>query len=309
MDRAIVISNGRCGSTLLSDLIVDEPETLSAQEFFMSMVPWSRSGEVVSGADYWDFVSSPTPEVSLLVKLGIAPKELRYRGARFGADLTTLPRIMTVTLPKATDDPDALFAQLEERVPGFPTQPIGAHHRSLLDLAAGLTGRKRWVERSGGSSQIAPSLLATYPDAKIVYLTRDWHLTAKSMSRHASFQLVQLRIECIGRFGFDPMHASPDEVPAEMRNLMPDRLTADVLRERGEDQRKFLALCAFMSSQAEQALADRPPASGYRIAYEDLLADPVGELTRLGTFLGFADPARWAAAVAGRVRRPEPVAA
>ncbi|WP_306204811.1 sulfotransferase [Actinoplanes sp. RD1] len=309
MDRAIVISNGRCGSTLLSDLIVDEPETLSAQEFFMSMVPWSRSGEVVSGADYWDFVSSPTPEVSLLVKLGVAPKELRYRGARFGADLTTLPRILTVTLPKATDDPDALYARLESVVPHFPDQTIGAHHRAFLDLTAELTGRKRWVERSGGSSQIAPSLLETYPDAKIVYLTRDWNRTATSMSRHASFQLVQLRIECIGRYGFDPLHASPDEVPAEMRDLMPDRLTADVLRARGEDQRKFLALCAFMSSQAEQALADRPPASGYRIAYEDLLADPVGELTRLGAFLGFADPAGWAAAVAGRVRRPEPVAA
>jgi hypothetical protein len=42
--------------------------------------------------------------------------------------------------------------------------------------------------------------------------------------------------------------------------------------------------------------------------YEDLLADPAGELTRLGDFLGFADPSGWAARAAGRVgaRSPAP---
>jgi putative sulfotransferase len=45
------------------------------------------------------------------------------------------------------------------------------------------------------------------------------------------------------------------------------------------------------------------------MAYEVLVADPVGELTKLGEFLGFADPAGWAVSVADRVRKPEPVAA
>jgi len=42
MERAIIISNGRSGSTLLSDLIVEEPQTCSVQEYFMSLAPWNR---------------------------------------------------------------------------------------------------------------------------------------------------------------------------------------------------------------------------------------------------------------------------
>lgn len=311
MERAIIISNGRCGSTLLSDLIVDEPETCSAQEFFMAMAPWSRSTEVVSGPDYWSILAGPKAELSVLVKIGVPPKEMRYPATgRFAGDLVNLPRILAITLAKLTDDPDALFDRLEPRVKGFPTQSVADHHRSFLDTLAELTGKKRWVERSGGSSQVALPLLRSYPDAKIVYLTRDWGLTAKSMSRHSSFQLVQLRIECLGRFGLDPMHLSEGaEVPPEMEPYLPGNLTADGLRERGNDLKKFMALCAFMSSQAEQAISDHPPAHYYRIAYEDLLADPAGELTRLGEFLGFTDPAGWAASVAGRVRQPVAVAA
>jgi putative sulfotransferase len=40
------------------------------------------------------------------------------------------------------------------------------------------------------------------------------------------------------------------------------------------------------------------------MAYEDLLLDPVGQLTRLGEFLLFDDPAGWADRVAERVKAP-----
>ena len=105
------------------------------------------------------------------------------------------------------------------------------------------------------------------------------------------------------------MHVSADDdLPEEVRAFLPERLTADFLRERGKDLKRFLALCAFMSSQAEQSLADHPPAHLHTMAYEDLVADPIGGLTELGEFLGFADAPGWAASVAHRVRRPERVA-
>ncbi|MEV8507480.1 hypothetical protein AB0368_22050 [Actinoplanes sp. NPDC051475] len=310
MDRAIIISNGRCGSTLLSDLIHEEPETCSAQEFFMSVAPWNRSTDVITGPAYWQVLSGPKAELSILFRLGLPPKEIRYpKSGRFAGDLLNLPRILAITLAKLTDDSDTLFDRLAPRVQAFPTQSVGAHHQAFLDVLAELTGKKRWVERSGGSSQVTTSLLANYPSAKIVYLTRDWGATAKSMSKHSSFQLVQLRVEALGRFGIDPFTASPgDDLPEGMHAYLPEHLTADALRDRGQDLKRFMALCAFMSSQAEQALEDHPPAQLHRIAYEDIVADPVGRLTDLGSFLGFADPAAWAGSVADRVRRPEPVA-
>ncbi len=307
MDRSVIISNGRCGSTLLSDLIVDEPETLSAQEFFTSMAPWPRRTEVLSGAEYWNVLASPKAELGVLFRLGVSPKEVRYPATgRFARDLGALPRILAITLPKLTDDPDALFDELARRVPEFPRQSAPAHHQAFLDLCAELLGRRRWVERSGGSTQWATSLLADYPTAKFVYLTRNWADTAKSMSRHSSFQLVQLRVETLARYGVDPFDLTPGQpVPAEVEPFLPDRLTADLLRERGADVRRYVSLCAFLSSQAEQALDDNPPRQLHRMTYEELLADPVEQLTTLGAFLGFADPAGWAGAVAHRVRMPE----
>jgi putative sulfotransferase len=305
-ERSIIISNGRCGSTLLSDLIATEPDTLSAQEFFMSMAPWSRSGDPISGTDYWQLVASPREEVSTLFRIGLPPKEIRYPATgRWAGDREEIPRILGITLAKLTDDPDALFDRLAGLVPDFSRQSVAEHHRELLDVLARLLGRRRWVERSGGSSQIAPALLAHYPDARIVYLTRNWADSAKSMSRHPSFQLVQLRVESLSRWGIDPFRVEPgQEVPAELRPLLPDRITAELLGARGEDPARYLHLCAFMSAQTEQALADHPPAHLLVMAYEDLLLDPIGELTRLGGFLLFDDPAGWADGVAGRVKSP-----
>ncbi|GGK83908.1 sulfotransferase domain-containing protein [Mangrovihabitans endophyticus] len=306
MDRAIIISNGRCGSTLLSDLIAREPRTCSVQEFFMSVAPWNRSTEVISGPDYWKVLSGPKEELSVLFRIGVPPKEVRYpESGRYAGDLVNLPRILAITLPKLTDDPDALFARLAEQVPCFPTQAVAAHHQQFLDLLAESLGRDRWVERSGGSSQVATSLLANYPTAKVVYLTRNWVDTAASMSKHPSFQLVQLRVETYGRYGVDTFGVQPGEpVPAELERYLPGRLTAELLAERGADPSRYLSLCAFMSSQAEQALADSPPAGLHTMAYEDLVRDPVGGLTRLGEFLGFADPAGWAGSVAHHVKAP-----
>lgn len=304
--RAIIISSGRCGSTLLSDLIAEEPETLSAQEFLMSVAPWARSQEVITGREYWEVLSSPKPELTTLFRIGLPPKEVRYPSdGRWSGRLTELPRILVITLSKLTSDPDALFDQVAERVPEFPTQSVGQHHQMFLDLLAELTGKVRWVERSGGSSHVAPYVLKAFPTAKIVYLTRNWQDTARSMSRHPSFQLIQLRMEFLGKCGLDPFRLAPgQEVPQEMERFLPDRITADLLRERGEDLSRYLGLCAFMHAQAEQALSDTPPTHLLKMTYEDLVADPVGELSRLGEFLEFADWRGWAQRVAGRVGLP-----
>jgi putative sulfotransferase len=304
-ERSIIISNGRCGSTLLSDLIAEEPDTLSVQEFFTS-VPSTPAAERLDGRAYWAILSSPQPEVATLFRLGLPPEELCYPASGRWADrLEHLPRILQVTLAKLTDDPDSLFDTLGARVSGFEEQTLAEHHQMFLDVLTELTGRRRWVERSGGSSYLAPYLLRYVPTARVVHLTRNWQETADSMSRHPLFQLVELRMEAINRFGLDPFQIEADqEVPAEMEHLLPERLTADLLRERSADPRRYLAMCAFMSSQAEQALADSPPPHLLTMRYEDLLADPVGELSRLGRFLQFADPDGWALKVAGRVVRP-----
>ncbi|MEU4245562.1 hypothetical protein [Actinoplanes sp. NPDC026619] len=304
LDRSIIISNGRCGSTLLSDLIHEEPETLSAQEFFMTMAPWSRSMEVLTGAEYWDVLSSPKEEISTLFRIGLPPKEVRYPDTgKWASERENMPRILGITLAKLTDDPDALFEKLADGVKAFPRQSVAAQHQDFLDLLARTLNRSRWVERSGGSSQVAPFLLANYPGARIVYLERNWADSAKSMSKHPSFQLVQLRVEALSRWGIDPFRVRPDqEVPDELAPYLPGRITPELLQARGQDASKYVHLCAFMSAQAQQAVDDAKPEHLLLMTYEDLVLDPVGQLTNLGEFLQFDDPAGWADGVAHKVR-------
>jgi putative sulfotransferase len=216
-----------------------------------------------------------------------------------------MPRILGIVLAKLTDDPDGLFDRLAPHVREFPRQTVALQHKAFLDLLATTLGRRRWVERSGGSSQVAPFLLANYPDARIVYLERNWADSARSMSRHPSFQLVQLRVEALSRWGIDPFRVKAgQEVPDELAPYLPGRITPELLKARGEDAGRYIHLCAFMSSQAQQAVDDAKPTQLLTMTYEDLLLDPVGQLTSLGEFLDFDDPSGWADRVAHRVRTP-----
>jgi putative sulfotransferase len=182
----------------------------------------------------------------------------------------------------------------------------------LLDLLASMLGRRRWVERTGASSALAEPLLTAFPDARVVYLTRDIEPTARSMSRHVAFQLTAVRHQFWMALGTDPYSrwaqperlGDPDALPEPMRRLLPDRLTAAALQDLGRDTGVFTAMCAHMAGSAEQALADQPPRHLHRMRYEDLAASPLDELGRLGEFLGFADPSGWAARTAHRVRPP-----
>lgn len=318
LDRCIILSSGRCGSTLLSALIAEEPETLSVFESLapvrdhLTLMPRAE----LSGAEYWALLSEAGPVGSLLDRTGIQIDEILYpsTGRRAG-NWAALPHILYITLPALAADPDQLFDRLARQVPAFPAQTVGQHHRMLLDLLAVMLGRRRWVERTGASSALAEPLLTAFPDAKVVYLTRDIEPTARSMSRHVAFQLTAVRHQFRMRHGTDPysrwarpeLLGDPDGLPEDMRRLLPERLTAAALQDLSRDTGVFTAMCAHMAGSAEQALADQPPRHLHRMRYEDLAASPAGELTRLGEFLGFADPSGWAARTAHRVRRPAQV--
>jgi putative sulfotransferase len=313
-ERCVILSSGRCGSTLLSNLIAADPDTLSIQESLVD--PGGRlwySDKQLTGFRYWSLLSTPSPQWEVTLRIDAIPAGIRYPAAgRWAGNLAALPPISAVTLPAISDDPDSLFDLLDARVPEFPAQTLPQHHCMLLDLLASLKRRCRWVERSGGSSYLAGALLSGIPFDKVVYLTRNPADTALSMSRHTAFRLAALRVELTSRYGFDPYddehllpggQASDRQVPEEMRHLLPERLTSQALTEWGEKVGQHKLLCAYMMVEAEKAFIEHPPRHLLRISYEDLLEAPEEQLVRLGDFLGFGDPAGWAALAARQVRR------
>lgn len=304
--QAIVISNGRSGSTMLSNLLAEQGEAVVAQEFLVLTGLMTRFDTVISAEQYWAMIAVPGPLQDILAGMEVEPEEVRYpRDGRWAGKV--LPPILAVTLPAITPDPDAMFDVLAQRVPDFPEATVARHNERLLNLVCELTGRKRWIERSGAVSKWTPQLLALHPHAKIVYLTRDSDATARSMSKHPFFQFDALRTECIARYGIDPFAPeASDALPEEARRYLPDRIDANALQGKGEDLCAFRWNVEYLTAMAEQALADNSPTHLYRIRYEDIVRDPVAELMRLGRFLQFDDCADWAVRVAGRVRRCRP---
>lgn len=302
--QAIVLSNGRSGSTMLSDLLAEQTDTLVAQEFFV-LTGFMRSfTDVISASEYWALLSDHGDFQGILDRTGSRTAEVRYPSHGRWAG-KALPAILAVTLPSITTDPDSLFEVLEQRVPDFPVATVAQHNERLLNLLCEFTRRKRWVERSGSTTQWAPQLLRLHPNAKFVHLTRNLEDIARSMSKHPFFQIDALRTECIARLGVDPFAVEPGSVvPEEAQRYLPDRLTARMLLDKGQDLRHFRWNSAYLTGIAEQALIDTPPEHLYRVRYEDILRDPETELGQLGRFLEFDDWADWSARVAGRVKRP-----
>lgn len=318
--RCIIIGTGRCGSTMLSDLITAEPSTLSVSESLspirgrLLIMPLNE----FTGTQFWAMMSQPgSKHGHLLSRLGLTGRQYSYPDTgRYAFDTTRVPPILRIPLAKVTDDPDRLFDILAARVPQFPSQTLARHHRMLLDLLANLMGRSRWVERTGASSMVAHPWLAANLDARVVYLTRNSHDTALSMSKHPVFQVAAIRREFHVRYGTDPYvsfleRSLPDNMPEDMQRLLPGNLTLQTLRDRDYDLGFYETMIEQMNGSAEQALADLRPQHLYRVRYEDILSEPVAELTKLGEFIGFTDPAGWAAENAGQIqppRRPVPSA-
>lgn len=312
-ERCLILSSGRCGSTLLSDLIAADPETLSVQESLINIGRdlWN-SDDKMTGSEYWSVLGAPSLQWETTVRIGAIDPEVRYPATgRWGGDLAALPPIARVTLPAISADPDSLFDLLGARVPDFPPQTLTQHHVMFLDLLASLGQRRRWVERSGASSALASPLLKKFPFDKVVYLTRELADTAVSMSRHSSFQFAIIRTELFFQCGFDPYiestrpraRGSDRQTPPKMQRLLPEQLTSTTLTERGGQVEQHKLVWLGMSYVAETALTEHPPRQLLRMRYEDLVAAPEEQLTRLAEFLGFADPAGWAARSAGQVRR------
>lgn len=310
-DGAVIINHGRCGSTLLSNLLGEHPQVLSVQEYMISLgsLAYTAPG-ALTGAEFWELVSGPSTIEALVRRLDRIPAELIYRGAirasRGGR--TAMPRILGVALAALDPDPDQLFGDLAGQVPAFPTQGLGAHHRQLFAVLMNRYGRSMWVERSGGNCGYADRLVSMFPGARVIYLSRDCADTVLSMCRHPYFQLATMgeqfeRLCALNPFDEDAAGVG-DGIPTELRALLPQNLTGGQLDRRGELLEPFVLRWVMQDLHAQAVLSALPPQQQLEVSYESLLADPTGELARIAEFLGLRKVPAWASDAARRVVTP-----
>lgn len=302
-----IVSTGRCGSTLLTNMIRLNPQILSLSEFFGLLLTGPFPEGVLSGAEYWSLLSTPHTFVASAYRVGAPIEEFLYEvqpNSRFTA-ATGIPPIMVTSLPHLTDDPEALYDEVEKFVLALDPAPVADQHRQLFEWLADRAGARVWVERSGYSLRHVPELIRLFPGARFVHLYRDGRESAYSMSRSGAFRLGAVYMKLIEALGMNPFDEPvPDNVtvPPELVPLMPD--TFDVEAFRAVD----LPVADFGKAWAEQivtgleSLRAVPPDRLFQFGYRRLTEDTGALLTELAEFIGPVDAsAQWIEAASALV--------
>lgn len=191
MDRFIV-GTGRCGSTLLSQMLAEHPGALSVFELFNGIDMARRfAPEPIDGKTYGELIAAEQPFVTAVLRRGYPVAEITYpfdARSRYRRD-QPLPWILVAMLPRLSDDPDALFDEVMTRVEGHPRQPAVAHHRALFAWLVERNGRRFWLERSGSSFDYLGALATHFPEARFLHIHRDGPEAALSMVHHHAYRL------------------------------------------------------------------------------------------------------------------------
>ena len=300
-----IVGTGRCGSTMLSNMLREHPSILSISEFYSHIVDYGGrieqafTPEPIDGRDFWKLISAITPRPSLLLRHDLVIPEVLYPcrspHARFSRE-TGVPAILSVTLPHLTDRFEDLFEEVGQEVTRWPSSPIRQQYDRLFDWLRKRFKKKIWIERSGGIFFVIDRLFTIFPDARFIHLVRDGRTVAKSMANHLGFRLVILAESLIDQLAFDPYEnkdrSGVEILAAEMRKFLPESFDPRAFRE----YRPPFQICGEFWSKlimrGVNVLKHLPRGRVLTLRYEDFFISPRDNLHALAKFLGpeFTDP-------------------
>ncbi|SMF41768.1 Sulfotransferase family protein [Tistlia consotensis] len=288
----LVLSTGRCGSTMVSDLLSRHPQVLSLSEFFVPLGAQAFAWQRPDGERMWRILTRQNTALHAMLKDGKIVEENLYRygtpGARFSPG--DVPPILAVTLPHLTDRPDELHDELEPVVRNQPRQPLAEHYRHLFGHLMARFGRQVWVERSGGSLMHAAKLLRLFPEARVVHVFRDGRDTAISMGRHHNFRVLLGAILKVQSLGYDARRAflkSKGSLLEVWIHQQAFRLLDVGKLAARPTLTDFGAFWSDMELVGRQVLGTLPPERQLSLRFEDVLSAPRETLAGL---IRFIDP-------------------
>ena len=307
-----IVSTGRCGSTMLSDMVNLHPRMLSVSEFLSCLADRALVGGSLDGEAMLRRLGTLAPVGKALLRNGLIVSEYLYRfgpGSRFGPD--DVPPIMGVTLPHLSADPEALWDELVPAIRSRRRDTLAGHYRHFFEWLARRFERDIWVERSGASLFYLPKLARLFPDARFVHVYRDGRDTAMSMQRHYVFRMYAQVSSMLKNAGLDPFKPAnwPGTSPW-MPWFTPLRFrffSAKRFQERKLDLPLFGWLWSNMIERGTGHLAELPPNRVLSMRFESVIESPREEMSRFIDFVGpeFRD-AEWLDRVSGLPRRKPP---
>jgi putative sulfotransferase len=310
-----IVSTGRSGSTMLSDLLSLHPGILSLSELFNALHPQSFQKDPIDGPNFWNVLSEPRARHTAWLRLmerGLVIDEFRYpldAALRFRE--TGIPPLLAMTLPTLTDDPDRLHEALGRFVRSLPEDRLRRQYLRVFEWLCMHHGRRFWCERSGASIGLIPALSHVFPDAKFIHVYRDGREFAISASRFAPMRMGMIGAMFRRRFGeapyLSPTYRAPGNLPPEWRGLVPESFDVDVFQRFDLPMDLIGMAWSEMIVAAMKLLGKMPAERVLHVRYESMLEAPQAELQRVVRFMDpDLDEPSWLAQAAGRVRQNPP---
>lgn len=201
----IIVGTGRCGSTLLSNIISQHPDILVLSEFFTSLDFARKYGQrMLTGKDFSKILDCGLRSQGDLKKITqhLHTPEIVYetssedvweRGSHYTDGV--IPDLILIPLSALSKEPENLFDSVLRYTDSLPDALLGEHYRTLFHWLMGQFDKQVWIERSGGTIAHLPELLELFPSARILHIHRNAIDTSVSMQRHNHFRLRAFRHE------------------------------------------------------------------------------------------------------------------
>ena len=284
--QRFIVGTGRCGSTLLCNMLSRHPDALMLSECFSAL---DRANAFNPGIHTKEqlkaLLLSNVPLTDLAVRRGQIAKELLYDAESQTAAVT--PAFMYITLPALTDNAEVLFDEMMAVVDTFPDQSMTQHYLQIFHWLTNRFNKTFWFERSGGSIEFMPELYRTFPRAKYLHIHRDGPDAIISMKNHFSFQMV---------VSFFTNPATREEL--EQTELAGNAVSIDdpISKRLFTEQPPLEAFAEYWNYQLQTGYSvfTRLDASQYKdVRFEDLIAEPKCVLAEIADFLEFPEVADW----------------
>jgi hypothetical protein len=312
-----VVGTGRCGSTLVSNMLREHPRILSLSEWFSfitdfsTAIPPAFQSGLLSSGQFWHLLSRCYPRQNMLLKHGLQFDELLYRPGKdprfpIGSEV---PAILMTGLPHLTPQPEALFFELQEWVLSQPARSIRDHYLGLFAYLCERFDREIWVERSGGSLRMIRELHTLFPEAKFLHIVRDGRDCSVSSSKHSAFQMTTISYQLTEMLGCDPFEDSDrtyvEDLSDELYGFLPENFTAKAFEEYHVSPTVYGHYWSGDVAIGLDLMARLPNHQALTIRYEDILLQPEQTIRQLVGFVGpeFVEE-EWITRAAALVRSP-----
>ncbi|MGC0421891.1 sulfotransferase [Embleya sp. AB8] len=294
-----IVGTGRSGSTALSRIVNAHPDVLSLNELLASVGKTGLPEQPLSGPEFWELLAQPNPVFEKMIRSGIPLPEFLYtrNPGRYSTHTTGIPALLLMVLPHLSDTPDALFDHLAGEIRHWPQRPAADHYQALFGHLCARFGHTAVVERSGYSTGWIPRLMASFPQARFVHLVRSGPDCALSMSRHPGYRTILLLRDILTRSGVDQLTDFTDEdvraLPADLAPLLGEQFDPALVWDRHIPLAAFGELWSHLVSEGAAHLEAAPGPLRTTLVFEELLDQPVRELSRLATFIGVEPLTPW----------------